>query len=527
VALVSGVALACLAGISAPADAAPRRMGYYQNFGGWFSSPVVPARRAHYARRGESSAARGERPEPKKNPGFGEIPKGPQQIIVNISTQKVTLYANGERVAQGPVSTGVPGHPTPQGVFSIIEKDRYHHSNIYSGAPMPFMQRITWSGVALHEGVLPGYPASHGCIRMSHDFAQKLWPVTKLGVRVIVTRHNVEPAEFQHAKLFVPKPKPTEPGVAMNPTTDGANVRLAQATAPDAASDASVMADPPKPATEQPTPAAEPSAAAPSVNEPKAAEATTAPVETVTPAADTKAADAVKPVETTDEPSTGAVKSIQPAAAETVPVAPPDLRKSVEAPPAPVKPVEVVPAAAPAPTPANDIIKPAPTVDPAKPVSPRTKTAVQPAKPAGQVAVFVSRKEKKIYVRQGNTPLFDMPITIDEPDQPLGTHVFTALQVTNDGASMRWNLMSIPTDPVAMMEDRGRGRKSKELPKPVVQVHSKPTSTAAEALDRIQFPQEAVDRISELLIPGSSLVISDAGTSHETGRGTEFIVLTR
>jgi hypothetical protein len=344
---------------------------------------------------------------------------------------------------------------------------------------------------------------------------------------VIVSRHNVEPAEFQHAKLFVPKPKPAEPGVAMNPTTDGANVRLAQATAPDAASDASVMADPPKPATEQPTPAAEPSAAAPSVNEPKAAEATTAPVETVTPAADTKAADAVKPVETTDEPSTGAVKSIQPAAAETVPVAPPDLRKSVEAPPAPVKPVEVVPAAAPAPTPANDIIKPAPTVDPAKPVSPRTKTAVQPAKPAGQVAVFVSRKEKKIYVRQGNTPLFDMPITIDEPDQPLGTHVFTALQVTNDGASMRWNLMSIPTDPVAMMEDRGRGRKSKELPKPVVQVHSKPTSTAAEALDSIQFPQEAVDRISELLIPGSSLVISDAGTSHETGRGTEFIVLTR
>jgi hypothetical protein len=120
-----------------------------------------------------------------------------------------------------------------------------------------------------------------------------------------------------------------------------------------------------------------------------------------------------------------------------------------------------------------------------------------------------------------------MPITIDEPDQPLGTHVFTALQATNDGAGMRWNLMSIPTDPVAMMEDRGRGRKSKELPKPVVQVHSKPTSTAAEALDRIQFPQEAVDRISELLIPGSSLVISDAGTSHETGRGTEFIVLTR
>jgi hypothetical protein len=160
-------------------------------------------------------------------------------------------------------------------------------------------------------------------------------------------------------------------------------------------------------------------------------------------------------------------------------------------------------------------------------VAPRTKNAVQPAKPAGQVAVFVSRKEKKIYVRQGNAPLFDMPITIDEPDQPLGTHVFTAMQVTNDGAGMRWNLMTVPTDPVAMMEDRGRGRKSKEPPKPVVQVQHKPTSTAAEALNRIQFPQEAVDRISEILIPGSSLIVSDAGTSHETGRGTEFIILTR
>jgi lipoprotein-anchoring transpeptidase ErfK/SrfK len=90
-------------------------------------------------------------------------------------------------------------------VFSVIEKDRYHHSSIYNGAPMPYMQRITWSGVALHEGDLPGHPASHGCIRMSRDFAKKLWPVTKLGVRVIVARDELTPAEFAHAKLFVPR----------------------------------------------------------------------------------------------------------------------------------------------------------------------------------------------------------------------------------------------------------------------------------------------------------------------------------
>src|SRR5262249_47512353 len=158
-ALASGAALAALIGLASPADAASRRWGYDgDGYGGWYAAPFeAPARRVRYVRsRGESAAAPREKAEPKKDTGFGEIPKGPQQITVNISTQKVTLYANGVRVAQGPVSTGVPGHPTPQGVFSIIEKDRYHHSNIYSGAPMPYMQRITWSGVALHEGVLPG-----------------------------------------------------------------------------------------------------------------------------------------------------------------------------------------------------------------------------------------------------------------------------------------------------------------------------------------------------------------------------------
>jgi hypothetical protein len=182
--------------------------------------------------------------------------------------------------------------------------------------------------------------------------------------------------------------------------------------------------------------------------------------------------------------------------------------------------------------PGNDLLKPTPTVDPVKPAVPRTKAAEQPPKHPGQVAVFVSRKEKKIFVRQGMVPLFDMPITINEPDQPLGTHVFTALAVTDNGAGMRWNLMTVPTDPVAMMEDRGSGRRksreaSKELSKPVVRVQSRQASTAAEALDRIQFPKEAVDRISELLIPGSSLIVSDTGLGSETGRGTEFVVLTR
>jgi L,D-transpeptidase catalytic domain len=544
-ALVSGVALTSIMGLTSPADAAMRRMSYYDR--GWFVSPAeVPTRSVRYPRsRGEPVAS--QRAEPKKDPGFGEMPKGPQQIVVIIATQRVTLYSNGVQVAQGGVSTGVPGHPTPLGVFSIIEKDRYHHSNIYSGAPMPFMQRITWSGVAMHEGVLPGYPASHGCIRLSHDFAQKLWPVTKLGVRVIVARHEVVPVEFRHAKLFMPKPKPAEPQVAMNAATDGTAVRLAQATAPDAASAAAAAAPEPQKSVPdvvaQPQPlginAAEPKAAEPNAAEPnsvepwllgiKATDSAAAPVEAVKPAEeDVRAAVAVQPA---DQTATGTVLPDQPAAR----AAPAELRKSVEVPVEvpvePSKPLEVTPAAAPASpaeaVPANDVGKPSPTVDPAKPMVPRTRGAAQPLKLAGQVAVFVSRKEKKIFVRQGTVPLFDMPIAIDDPDRPLGTHVFTAMTVTDNGTGMRWNLMSIPTDPVAMMQEPSR-RRSKEPPTPVV-VHGqlKPTSTPAEALDRIQFPKEAVDRISELLTPGSSLVVSDAGLGPETGRGTEFIVLTR
>ena len=102
----------------------------------------------------------------------------------------MTVYDNGTPIATAPVSTGMPGHPTPMGVFSVIQKDRYHHSNIYSDAPMPYMQRITWSGVAMHEGVVPGHPASHGCIRLPHEFAQRLWGMTKMGVRVVVTPRN-------------------------------------------------------------------------------------------------------------------------------------------------------------------------------------------------------------------------------------------------------------------------------------------------------------------------------------------------
>ena len=100
-----------------------------------------------------------------------EVAKGPLQIIISIADQRISVYDDGTLIARSSVSTGVQGHPTPVGVFSVIGKELWHRSNIYSAAPMPYMQRITWSGIALHAGVLPGHPASHGCIRLANDFA--------------------------------------------------------------------------------------------------------------------------------------------------------------------------------------------------------------------------------------------------------------------------------------------------------------------------------------------------------------------
>jgi L,D-transpeptidase catalytic domain len=124
--------------------------------------------------------------ELEQKPKSQQVVKGPLQIIISIADQKISVYDDGALIARSSVSTGVQGHPTPLGVFSVVGKELWHRSNIYSAAPMPYMQRITWSGIALHAGVLPGHPASHGCIRLAKDFAIRLWHLTKRGTRVII-----------------------------------------------------------------------------------------------------------------------------------------------------------------------------------------------------------------------------------------------------------------------------------------------------------------------------------------------------
>src|SRR3954449_9548187 len=151
----------------------------------------------------------------------GAKPRGPLVIVVSVDRQKVTVYDTNGVFAESPVSTGMKGHSTPMGVFSVIQKHKFHQSNIYSGAPMPYMQRITWSGVAMHAGVLPGYPASHGCIRMPMAFAVKMWNWTKMGARVLVTPGQMAPQSFSHPLLASVRVPPQPAASLDSPTSVG------------------------------------------------------------------------------------------------------------------------------------------------------------------------------------------------------------------------------------------------------------------------------------------------------------------
>jgi len=148
-------------------------------------------------------------------------PQGPMLLIVNVATQRAVLFRNGVPIAATTVSTGRPGHATPNGVFTILQKQVEHYSSLYDSAPMPYMQRLTWYGVALHAGKLPGYPASHGCIRLPTGFAKLLYGETRIGMTVVVTR------------------QPTIPRVAPTPT-------IVTATPSDIAMNGSFLWDPAK-----------------------------------------------------------------------------------------------------------------------------------------------------------------------------------------------------------------------------------------------------------------------------------------
>ena len=433
---------------------------------------------------------------------FGVLPKGPMQIFISINQQKLHLYADGQQVAETLVATGVPQLPTPTGVFSVIGKERFHRSNIYSGAPMPFMQRITWSGVAMHEGENIGHPASHGCIRMPRDFAIKLFTTTKVGVRVIIAREELKPVAFTDPHLFVHKTVPP----AATPS--------AAADATPAASDAAKVET--NKTETKPAPSDEakaPGIAAPSKPE-VAADASAAPTQELNE-------------EPNKEPSKETSKTGVGEVAHADAVMPPPALPAAAFAPVPMATTAAVPEplrgtlASPQPPSAADAV----LVSAAKPA----RLIEDAATSRAPIAIFISRKTQKIYVRQNFMPMFEAPITITQPDRPMGTLVFTAMKYLGDGATFGWNVVTFPGEPprVKRVVKNRRGRRTVEevVERPAGMLP--PPQTPAEVLARIEIPQDVIDRISQLMVPGSSLVVSDQGLGDETGEGTDFIVVTR
>ena len=129
----------------------------------------------------------------------------PVMAIVSLRRQQITIYDAEGWILRASVSSGQSGRETPAGIFSVIQKEAEHYSNLYDDASMPHMQRLTWSGIALHGGIVPGHPASHGCIRLPYGFAERLFDMTSLGMRVIVAPADVAPVSIVHPALFQPK----------------------------------------------------------------------------------------------------------------------------------------------------------------------------------------------------------------------------------------------------------------------------------------------------------------------------------
>src|SRR5216683_2509465 len=156
-------------------------------------------------------------------------PMEPIMAVVSLRNQRITLYDAKGWILRAPVSSGQKGRETPAGIFSVIQKEAEHYSNLYDDAYMPHMQRITWSGIALHGGPLPGFPASHGCIRMPYDFAARLFDLTQLRMRVIVAPTDAAPVEIAHPALFMPTPGADALAAARTAEAEDAARKAAQA----------------------------------------------------------------------------------------------------------------------------------------------------------------------------------------------------------------------------------------------------------------------------------------------------------
>ncbi len=444
----------------------------------------------------------------------------PLYAVISIEDQHVSIYGSRGLIERSDVSTGTEDHPTPTGIYAIIQKERWHESNLYSGAPMPFMQRITWSGVAMHTGQLPGYPASHGCIRLPNSFAERWYGMTKLGLRVLIAPTDVAPEPFSHPKLPVPRywtvsgvaalRKPVQSAAL---TTDGlaafaqqsdvvvnpigyaalekqnAKLELKRSEqAESAAGDALDNANRALKDTSAKLRTAQRDALAaqermawfglignrapppPRANFGEGLMVARASYE----AANTNLGDATRVNETAKQAATAANEAVRLADQRT------------------------------------EFLK---------------HRIAEMSRRQETVSIFVSRKDARIYVRQALRPVLDLPITIRDPELPIGNHVFVASQPAPGETGLQWTALSMPIEAYPLVKPT-RFKKTRELETGSI-AEAIPTENAAGALDRLALSGEVIDQISEYVWAGASLIISDHGITHETGAGTDFVIETK
>jgi hypothetical protein len=458
-------------------------------------------------------------------------PAGPLFAIVSLADQHISFYDANGLWARSTISTGVDGHPTPAGIFSIMEKERWHRSNIYSGAPMPYMQRLTWTGVAMHEGYVTGHPASHGCIRLPGAFAKRLFAITNEGQRVIVSHQDVSPAAIAHAHL--PKPRLSPPPETA-PDDKNAAAKPGKAVETVALDNPAASAKAPPPARQfNPLDYARALKAAAAAKAASAAQAK----KTALASADGKydearkaarelaAAEAAlrKARDEVEDESRAAAKAEGEVAAKKAAE-----RKSA---------AEEKLALAEAKAKEASGAKAARDLDLAslekaiKGADVEAEAAAEAAKDATTrlepISIFISRKTGRLYVRQATKHLFDVPIAIRDPERPIGSHLFIATRAGEDGASLRW----VAVTPPAAVEIKRRPHSSRRgrrfEPEPEERLPEAFPETASAALDRIEIPPEAAQRIADRLWVGATLIVSDVGMSGEGRYAMDFMILAR
>jgi lipoprotein-anchoring transpeptidase ErfK/SrfK len=391
----------------------------------------------------------------------------PIMAIVSIKSQQVTFYDADGWILRAPVSTGTTEYETPAGVFAIVQKKKDHRSNMYDDAWMPHMQRITWNGIALHGGPLPGYAASHGCIRLPFGFADKLFDKTRIGMRVIIAPNDTTPVPFSHPALLVP-----------NAEALAAAPMRAQPLAREAAEAARADDEAKR-------------AAAAAAREAATLTASLRKLELSKRDADAELASADEALigARTDQTKARAEDSKRRAARRVA-----ELDRQFDAASAEAKQKLDV---------SNS------TRDAAKAAEIRKTDTAKAAGLANlslePVSIYISRATQKLYVRRATRKpvpdggeVFDasieVPVKIRNPGKPIGTHVFTAM--AREGAALRWSAVTI---------DDG--------------------DNAGGALDRITIPQEVLDRIAPTALPRSSIIVSDEPLSAETNYRTEFVAV--